>query len=151
MERLRFELSLRSYPAKTNFVAKEPWSVNPSDSPLKEIVPITQEQLEKQGFQQNVHYSSVVRIDPQKDCRGGLPDHLTLPQFNDKFIARDSPQLARCLTQGAKGISLNDLKWQVGLRSSSNERHTKKSSRSNNLIINDDYMDYNDAEVAKVV
>ena len=41
LERLRFEVGLRNYPLKTNFVAQEPWNVNPSDSPLKEIVPIT--------------------------------------------------------------------------------------------------------------
>lgn len=69
--------------------------VNPSETPLKEIVPITQALLEKGGYEQNVHYSSVVRIDPRRDPRGRHPDHLSLPAWSDKFVARQDPKLAR--------------------------------------------------------
>jgi len=84
---MRFETNLRNYPTNTNFRAPSPWYVNPSETPLKEIVPISQEQMDDLGYSQNIHYSSVIRIDPNKDCRGKLPDHLILPKFSDKFVA----------------------------------------------------------------
>ena len=101
---------------KSKFIATQPWTYNANEKPLKEIIPITQDQLEKEGYQQNVHYSSVVRIDPRKDTRNRMPDHLNLPKYCDKFIAEQDPKLVRDLASGPKGISINELKWQVGLR-----------------------------------
>lgn len=85
--RLRFELGLRQYASKNKFKAPHPWVFNPNEAPLKEVVPISQDLLDKGGYEQNVHYSSVVRIDPRVDPRGKLPDHLSLPSYSDKFIA----------------------------------------------------------------
>ena len=110
VETLRFEVGLRKYPAQTNFKAPQPWVFNPNEAPLKEIVPITQELLEKGGYEQNVHYSSVVRIDPKRDLRGKHADHLALPKWSDKFIAGQDPKLVRELCKG-KNISLNQIKW----------------------------------------
>ena len=96
-DRLRFETSLRSYPVQTSFKAATPWSFNPNEHPLEECVPISQEQLDKSGFEQNVNYSSVCRIDPTKDCRGRLPDHLTLPKYSDSFVSQQNSSLVRTL------------------------------------------------------
>ena len=103
MERLRFEVGLRNYPSKGAFKAPQPWLFNPNEGPLKETVPITQELLEKTGFEHNVNYSSVVRTDPSKDLRGKLPDHLTLPKYSDKFITEHNTQLVRELQKGKMG------------------------------------------------
>ena len=87
VDHVRFETNLRNYPTSTNFKAPYPWTVNPSETPLKEVVPISQDQIDKLGYSQNIHYSSVIRIDPKKDCRGKLPDHLVLPKYSDTFVA----------------------------------------------------------------
>ena len=105
-----------------------PWVFNPNEAPLKEIVPITQDLLDKGGYEQNVHYSSVVRIDPRVDPRGKLPDHLSLPSYSDKFVAKSDPKLVRQLQQGQPGqksISLNELKWTLSLRNQSQQRIAK--------------------------
>ena len=65
----------------------------------------------------------MIRIDPKKDCRGKLPDHLVLPKFSDTFVAGQNPSLVRELASGNRKFrcTLNDLKWQVGLRGSIEE------------------------------
>ena len=72
-----------------------------------------------------------------------MPDHLSLPQYSDKFITENNSQLVRCLhAKGTKGLSINELKWQVGLRSENRSRESRspnqrKSTKNNDMIINE--------------
>jgi len=70
-----------------SFKAARPWSVNPNETPLLNQARISQQELEKLGYQHNTTYSSVNRLNPAKDCHDRLPDHLTLPAYSDVFIA----------------------------------------------------------------
>ena len=67
-----------------------------------------------------------MRIDPNRDCRGRLPDHLSLPAYSDKFVTENSSNLVRAIHKGQKGLSLNELKWHVSLRGSSGKFETKR-------------------------
>ena len=44
-----------------------------------------------------------------------IPDHLSLPAYDDSFVQQNDAKLVRELTKG-KVWSLNDLKWQCSLR-----------------------------------
>ena len=118
VDHIRFETSLRNYPSNTSFKAAKPWVINPSEMPLKEEVLASQQQLTDLGYAQNVGYSSVSRLDPTMDCRGKLPDHLMLPRYSDEFIAGQNPSLVRDLSVKQVDRSINNLKWQLGLRDS---------------------------------
>ena len=74
-----------------------------------------------------MHYSSVVRIDPAKDIRDRLPGHLMLPKYTDTWITSHSnPGLIRDMSKGFKDGTLNELKWQVGLRGSLDKAKNKE-------------------------
>ena len=82
-----FETQLRQYGQVSKFKASKPWDYTGKERSLDRVTPIDQDMLSKTGFQHNAHYSSVDVIDRKKEIRDKLPDHLTLPQYSDKFVA----------------------------------------------------------------
>ena len=64
------------------------------------------------------------RIDRQTEIRDKLPDHLTLPQYSDRFVAKNDAkfvtEMSRDYHKGKN--SLNDLKFLTGLRFGNDKR-----------------------------
>ena len=58
------------------------------------------------------------RISRKTEVRDKLPEHLTLPQYSDKFVAKNGAkfvtQMSRDNNKGKN--NLNDLKFLTGLR-----------------------------------
>ena len=77
-----------------------------------------------------------MRINPSKDLRGRLPDHLSLPKYSDKFVVNQDANLARCLYSNQKGVGLNELKWTMGLRKESSFKTSSQAAGK------DEYSDY---------
>lgn len=58
----------------------------------------------------NENYSSVDRVGLKKDLTTKDPDHLSLPVYDDSFVAKNDTKLVRELVRKTPW-SLNDLKW----------------------------------------
>ena len=70
-----------------------------------------------------------------QDVRAKVPDHLSLPKFDDSFVKVDnSCELIRILKKGQSTASLNDLRWQTTLRnrSASSQQITRSDSNTRN-------------------
>lgn len=63
----------------------------------------------------NKSFTSVDRVGLKKDLSVKIPDHLSLPTYEDAFVHQNDTKLIRELCKG-KVWSLNDLKWQCSLR-----------------------------------
>lgn len=78
-----------------------------------------------------MEYASVDRYVKGRDMRGKVPDHLSLPKYDDSFIKVDnSCELVRILKKGQSTASLNDLRWQTTLRNANRSVSTQQITRS---------------------
>ena len=116
---VKFETGLRRYGQRSKFTAAKPWDYHGQEKSLDRVQTIDQVTLEKTGFQQNTLFKSVERIDRAKhEIRDRLPDHLSLPKYSDKFVARNG---ASFVTEMVKDkhvgkTNLNAIKFLMDLR-----------------------------------
>ena len=88
----------------SNFKATQPWDYSGLERSLDRMTPIDHDTLKEAGFQHNAHYSSVEVIDRTKEIRDKLPDHLTLPQYTDKFVAKNNAKFMSIMAmESSKG------------------------------------------------
>ena len=126
---VKYETTLRQHNQTSNFKAKTPWANSALERSLDRMTPIDHDTHKEAGFQHNAHYSSVEVIDRTKEIRDKLPDHLTLPTYTDKFVAKNNAKFMSLMAmESSKGKrNLNDLKFFASLRS----KKKKKLGKSN--------------------
>ena len=58
-----------------------------------------------------------------------MPDHLTLPQYTDKFVAKNNAKFMSLMAmESSKGkCNLNDLKFFTSLRAKKKQKRVKSS------------------------
>ena len=105
-----------------------PWEYHGQEKSLDRVQPVDQNTLERTGYAQNTHFKSVERIDRTKELRDKNPDHLSLPQYSDRFITKNGNDptfmTAMIKDKHAGSNDLNAVKYFAGLRIAN--RHMKE-------------------------
>jgi len=101
----------------TKFVAPEVWQYHGNEKTLEGHLGLNMDKVKKTGLSINEGYTTVDRVGVEKDLYCRLPDHLNLPAYDDKFVVLNNANNVREISKNKKSkITLNDLKWECGLR-----------------------------------